>query len=171
MTFSILQRGLVATGAAVAATVLLAGCSIPANTFSGDAQRDDEGAVTDESNIDIFQLKVGDCKMEDDQTSQQLSDTNVVPCDQPHDEEVFYEFELPAGDYPTEDEIVAAGDETCGAEFTKFVGISNEESSLEVFYYWPTEQGWGELDDRLIQCVLYAEDTSQITGSMKGAKV
>ncbi|MFD5225666.1 septum formation family protein [Microbacterium sp. NPDC058342] len=170
MSSSPLRRGFAMTGAAVILAALLSACSVPANLFSGDAQRDEAGSVTEESSIDIFKLKVGDCKLVDDQNSEQLSDTNVVPCDEPHDEEVYFEFDLPEGDYPAEDEIVAAAEEKCAAEFATFVGVAAEESALHYFYYWPTSQGWTELDDRLIQCVLYAEDESKLDASMKGAK-
>lgn len=164
-----LLRGTTLTGAAIILTALLSGCSVPTNLFSGDAQRDDKGNVTDGSSIDIFKLKVGDCKFEDDQSSTELSDTNVVPCDEAHDEEVYAEFTLPDGDFPSEDALDAAADPKCGEEFTKFVGLAVDASKLDYFYYSPTKQGWDELDDRLIQCVLYADDESQLTGSMKGS--
>ena len=163
-----LLRGTTLTGAAIILTALLSGCSVPTNLFSGDAQRDDKGNVTDGSSIDIFKLKVGDCKTSDDPNSTEVSDTNVVPCDEAHDEEVYAEFTLPDGELPVGDAMDAAADPKCGEEFTKFVGVDYETSKLDYAYFTPTAAGWKD-GDRLIQCVLYADDESQLTGSMKGS--
>ena len=164
-------RPLALTGSALGLAALLSGCSIPANFFSGDAERDEKGAVTADSNIDIFELKVGDCKLADDQSSTELSDTNVVPCADAHDEEIFYEFELPEGDFPAADVVEQTVWETCDPQFEAFVGISEADSVLTYAYFSPTPDGWEQLDDRKIQCVLYSEDGTQLEGSAKGTKI
>jgi len=163
---------LAALGASsLALALVLTGCSIPTNFFSGDAERDDQGAVASESKIDIFALKVGDCKLADDASSQQLSDTNVVPCSDPHDEEIFFEFDLPEGDYPEASVIEETTWKTCDPQFEAFVGLSDEDSSLTYAYLSPTADGWEQLDDRTVQCVLFAEDGSKLEGTAKGSKL
>lgn len=155
----------------LAAAVLLSGCSIPANVFSGDAERNEKGAVTADSKIDIFELKVGDCKLADDASSTELSDTNVVPCDDPHDEEIFYEFDLPEGEFPAADVVEKTVWETCDPQFEAFVGLSEADSTLTYAYFSPTKDGWEQLDDRTIQCVLFSEEGTPLEGSAKGTKI
>lgn len=166
-----IRRAATAAGSTIAAVILLSGCGIAGNVFSADAQRDESGSVTEDSNIDIFDLKVGDCKLADDANSEELSATKVVPCADSHDEEIFHEFELPEGEYPGEEAIYTAALEGCEPEFASFVGISEEESSLTYAYFSPTPQGWSEVDDRTIQCVLFTEDGTQLEGSAEGTKI
>ncbi|QMU98331.1 hypothetical protein FVO59_14930 [Microbacterium esteraromaticum] len=171
MTSRSLLRPLALAGSTIAVALVLTGCSIPTNVFSGDAERDEAGQVTSESNIDIFELKVGDCKLADDATSTELSDTNVVRCSDPHDEEIFYEFDLPDGDFPAADAVEQTVWETCDPQFEAFVGISELDSALTYAYFSPTQDGWERLGDRTIQCVLYSEDGTQLEGSAKGTKI
>jgi len=164
-------RPLALTGSALAAALLLSGCSIPANVFSGDAQRNEKGAVTADSNIDIFELKVGDCKLADDVSSAELSETNVVPCEDPHDEEIFYEFDLPEGEFPAAAIVEKTVWEKCDPQFEAFVGLNEADSALTYAYFSPTQDGWEQLDDRTIQCVLFSEDGTPLEGSAKGTKI
>ena len=106
------RRALALAGSAVALSVALTGCSALNGILgggSGDADRDEEsGQVTESANIDIFSLKLGDCKMASD--TGLIEDADVVPCDQPHDEEVYYEITMDDGEY-SEENIDAASQE------------------------------------------------------------
>lgn len=164
------RRALAFTGSAIALTVALSGCSALGNLVGGgnDAPRDDEtGEVTEESNIDIFSLKVGDC-MPTSEDSGEMSEADVVPCDQPHADEIFYEFELADGEFPGEDEIQAEVEAECIPAFDEFVGLSYDESSLDFWWISPTEQSWDQANDRLVQCAIY-DPAGDVTGSLKGA--
>lgn len=164
-------RPIVLAGSTIALAVILAGCGIPLNLSGADAQRDEAGQVGSDSKVDIFELRVGDCKLADDASSTELSDTNVVPCGDPHDEEIFYEFDLPDGEFPAQDAIEQTAWETCDPQFESFVSISEADSSLSYAYLSPTADGWEHLDDRTIQCVLYSEDGTQLEGSAKGTGI
>ncbi|MFK0400924.1 hypothetical protein ACIQTT_01200 [Microbacterium sp. NPDC090225] len=163
------RRALALTGAAVAVSVALTGCSTINNILGGgsaDADRDEEtGQVTEGSNIDIFNLKLGDCKMES--PSGLIQDADVVPCDEPHDEEVYYEITMADGEF-SEADVDAASQECIGDAYTSFVGIAYEESALEVYPITPTQETWDQLDDRIVQCVII-DPAGQTTGSLKGA--
>lgn len=156
-------------GSAVVLAAGLSGCSVISNILGGsqDAPRDDQsGAVTQSSNIDIFSLKVGDCKMADGSNSQ-VSDTDVVPCTDPHDEEVFYEFKMPDGTFDST-AVDTAAEQCYGQPFTDFVGVASDASTLEVYYLAPTQQTWDKLNDRLVQCII-TDPAGKTTGSLKGA--
>lgn len=164
------RRALALAGSAVALSIALTGCSALNGILgggSGDADRDEEtGQVTESANIDIFSLKLGDCKMSSSQGL--VSDADVVPCDQPHDEEVYFEYTMPDGEY-SEEAINAASEEQCtGDGFTNFVGIGFNESELNVYPLTPTETTWNDYNDRVIQCII-SDPAGQISVSLKGA--
>lgn len=164
-------RPIAVAGSTIALAIVLAGCGIPLSLSGAGAQRDEGGQTTSEAKVDIFELKVGDCKLADGASSTELSETNVVPCGEPHDEEIFYEFDLPDGEFPAQDAIEQTAWETCDPQFESFVGISEADSSLSYAYLSPTADGWEQLDDRTVQCVLYSEDGSPLRGSAKDTRV
>lgn len=159
---------LLAAGAATALLSLsLTGCiSLPGS----GPDRDEEGNVTEQQEVDAFSLEVGDCFFTPEADGEGVSGFEVVPCTETHDEEIYHEFLLPEGEYPGRESINAAGEAECGPTFLAFVGVEDAEAS-ELYYDWysPTEDGWNEIDDRLVQCTLFTKDASQIEGSMKDA--
>ncbi len=163
------RRALALAGSAVALSVALTGCSALNGILgggAGDADRDEEtGQVTESANIDIFALKVGDCMME--APSGLLEDIDVVPCAEPHDQEVFYEITMDDGDF-SEEAVDAASQECIGDAYASFVGVAYEASTLEVYPITPTQQTWDELNDRVVQCVI-SDPAGQIEGSLEGA--
>ncbi len=163
------RRALALAGSAVALSVALTGCSALNGILgggSGDADRDEEtGQVTESSTVDIFSLKLGDCKMAS--ATGLIEDADVVPCDEPHDEEVYYEITMDDGEFSEED-IDAASQECIGDAYTSFVGIDFQSSTLEVYPITPTQQTWDELNDRIVQCVI-SDPAGPTTGSLKGA--
>ncbi len=163
------RRALALAGSAVALSIALSGCSALNGILgggSGDANRDEEsGQVTESANIDIFALKVGDCKMES--PSGLIQDADVVPCAEPHDEEVYHEITMDDGEY-SEDAINTASEECIGDAYTQFVGVSYDQSTLEVYPITPTKDTWEQLDDRLVQCVI-VDPAGQVEGSLQGA--
>lgn len=170
------KRALALAGSAVALSLALSGCSALNGILGGnDAQRDDEGNVTEGSNVDVFSLKVGDCMPATD-ASGEITDVDVVPCSEPHTDEVFYEFELADGDLPSDDEIQAEVEAECVPAFTEFVGTDYYESTLDFWWMTPTEETWTQANDRLVQCIIYQPDEAgtdsvEIEGSLEGAGV
>lgn len=162
------RRALALAGSAAALSLALTGCSALNDILgggSGDADRDEEtGQVQESSNIDIFALKVGDCKMES--AAGLLSDADVVPCTDPHDEEVYYEIKMDDGDY-SEEAIDTASQECAAEPFTTFVGVAYDSSTLEVYPITPTKDTWEQLNDRIIQCVI-SDPAGPTTGSLAG---
>lgn len=155
--------------AALALAVALTGCAA-INVFgnsSGDPERDSETQeITSAGQADVFSIKVGDClhAVQNDT----VEAVPVVPCGDPHDEEVFAEFSLPDAEWPGRDAIDAAATEQCGPAFREFVGLPWEESALNWYPLTPTEQGWAEVGDRLVQCVIY-DPAGKVSGSLQAA--
>lgn len=163
------RRALMIAGTAVAASIALSGCSALNGILgggSGDADRDEEtGQVTESANIDVFALKVGDCKMAS--ASGLIEAVDVIPCSEPHDEEVYYEFTMEDGEF-SEEAIDAATEQCVGDAFTSFVGVAWDASALDVYPITPTQDTWDQLNDRVIQCVI-SDPAGPTTGSLAGA--
>ncbi|MCT1477405.1 septum formation family protein, partial [Microbacterium sp. p3-SID336] len=163
------RRALVLAGSAVAVSLTLTGCGAINSILgggSGDANRDEEtGQVTESANIDVFSVKLGDCMLETG--SGMLTDANVVPCDEPHDNEVFYEIKMDDGDF-SEDAISAASEGCIGDAFTSFVGVAYQDSALDVTTLTPSQDSWEQANDRVIQCLI-VDPAGQVEGSLKGA--
>ena len=51
------------------------------------------------------------------------------------------------------------------------VGRSYDESVLDVFPIYPTNDSWSQLNDREVICATYHIDLKKITGSMKGSGI
>jgi hypothetical protein len=138
-----------------------------------EAERDDEGAVAEEGDVGVFSLREGDCfddpdELEGDEAPR-VESVAAVPCDQPHDNEVYHLGELPDGDFPGQQEIVQMAFDECLDPFEDFVGVPYEESELEIFPLTPSQDTWEDEDDREVVCAAYLPD-EQLTGSVRGSQ-
>jgi hypothetical protein len=141
----------------------------------GDTGTDSPG--TDLNDVDgqmisVYDLSVGDCF--DDTAEDLINEVEVVPCEGPHDNEVFAIFDHPAGAdeaFPGE-ELETYTDEECTSAFEEFVGTPYDQSALYYFPIRPTEETWDQ-GDREIVCALYGVDDNtdpiKIEGSMQGS--
>jgi len=163
------RRALMLAGSAVALSVALTGCGALNSILgsgSGDANRDEEsGQVTESANVDVFSVKLGDCML--DTGSGTLTDANILPCTDPHDQEVYYEITMPDGDFADTD-IDTASQECIGDAYTTFVGVGYQDSALDVTTLVPTKESWEQNNDRVIQCIIF-DPAGQTTGSLAGA--
>lgn len=168
-------RGSAIAAVALAFTLGMTGCSALQGLLGGDtATRDEEtDEVIEGGNADVFTgVNVGDC-FNDEGTGSEISELPVVPCNELHDNEVFFKFDMEDGEWPGDDAVGTAGEETCGPEFEKFAGIAEAESTLSWFAIQPTEETWTSMEDREIICSIYEYDeagnTVQVEGTLQGA--
>ena len=164
-----LTRAIVAL-AAVAVVIPLSGCSILRDLAGGQAPQPERDETTqeivEEGDADVFALMVGDCMNE---VSEELvSEVPVVPCDQPHDEEVFFDLTLEGAEYPGDDLIQTQADDACLAQFEPFVGMAYDTSTLGFYAYRPSQESWEQMDDRVVSCVIY-DPAGQVTGTLAGS--
>lgn len=118
--------------------------------------------------VDVFDVGVGDC-FDDDALgeSAEVSNVALVPCDSPHDNEVFAVFDMPDGPWPGQEAVDVAIDDGCLPRFETFVGIDYESSRYVSTSLFPTEGSW-EGGDREIVCFLYDIDFAKLMGSAAG---
>jgi hypothetical protein len=121
--------------------------------------------LTDES---VFSMEVGLCFDDEEELPDEVSSVPDVDCGEPHDNEVFALLQYPGDTFPGVDVMLDEANELCIGDFEAYVGLSYDESELDVYPFVPTEASWDN-DDREIVCALYALDLSKLTGSMRGA--
>jgi hypothetical protein len=124
------------------------------------------GQVAEETPVDWLKIKPGDCVKE---VSDDYHET-LVPCAEPHAEEVYAQFELSGGaEYPGDDEIEELANAGCTERFDEFVGQAYADSPLDFYYYSPIEQSWLG-GDRLVQCRIF-DPQGDVTGSLRGTGI
>ncbi len=121
--------------------------------------------------INVFDLEVGDCF--DVPSDGNITDVEGIPCDEPHDNEVFATFDIAGGPdapFPGEDAVRQEAESQCaGALFTDYVGVSYNESVFNATSINPTQETWEQVDDREVICVAQSPDDSPLTSSVQGA--
>lgn len=161
---------LVVAVAATAVVASLTGCGAVQNLLGGSAAEPERDATTqeivEEGDADVFAIRVGDCMNE--ASGEVVSEVPVVPCDQPHDEEVFFDFELSGEEYPGDEAVQTQASDGCLAQFEPFVGLAYESSTLDFYPYTPTKESWDQLGDRIVSCVIW-DPAGQVTGTLAGA--
>lgn len=116
----------------------------------------------------VFTLELGQC-FDDEVIEGEVREVPIVPCDQPHDNEVYAIFDLEgSGAYPGDDVVQQQAGEGCLAEFEPFVGLDYQSSVLDASFLSPTAQGWVELGDREVVCYIFRLDLQKVTGSLRG---
>ena len=158
----------------IGSTVLIAGVYAAAIVIGSildelDAlTADDDAPVVVETTVPVVGedgLVVGQC-IDDDELDKYLAgdDFSLVPCDDPHDAEIYFVHDFPSGPYPGDETVVADLKSVCRAAFEEYVGRDFESSALNFWSLWPTE-GWWESGNRVGECALFGPDSSKLTGS------
>ena len=88
----------------------------------------------------------------------------VVPCQNPHDEEVFAVFELSTSRAPSAADAAETGLDECLARFTPFHGSFEVSDGLDVIVYTPDEQAWRS-GDRTATSAVARIDGAPLVGS------
>jgi hypothetical protein len=126
-------------------------------------------ALTACTSGNVFSLEVGTC-FDDPDNFNEVSDVPEVECSEPHDNEVYYLFDLPDGSFPGSAAVDTAADEGCFAAFQPYVGIDYVNSILWYSYLTPTSGSWDQ-GDREVVCFLWHGELQKLEGSMQGSGV
>ncbi|HEX6367213.1 MAG TPA: septum formation family protein [Agromyces sp.] len=159
---------LLVASAALAAVLPLTGCGALGSLLSPPQPQRDEVTqeIVEQGQADVFALRVGDCLTM--VQGEQVDAVPVVPCSEPHSDEVYHDFQLDDGEFPGDEAIATAAQDGCLAEFNAFVGVAYESSTLDIGWYVPTADSWKQLDDRVVSCTIY-DPARDVTGSLAGA--
>ncbi|PRA79949.1 septum formation family protein [Microbacterium sp. MYb66] len=159
------RYALLLAGCAVALSAALAGCSAVETAPGSGSTRASESANATPTSEDPLAPETGDCRNEG--SSGLPSDAEVVPCTEPHDEEVFHTITLTGSTF-SQEMVDSAITECVGDPFTAFVGVSKAESSLDVYPFTPTSETWDQAGGRVVSCVLF-DPAGPVEGSLEGS--
>lgn len=114
------------------------------------------------SGTTAFTLRAGDCL--DVPTDANVGDITTLPCDGPHDAEVFVAQSLavpsPSGylPYPGEQAIATWVGDNCGpAAVSAYTGTaSSSRPDIVVGYFFPTADAWAH-GERQVTCYLHSK--------------
>ena len=127
--------------------------------------------VLRDDGIDYSELKVGDCF--DSSESSEVRSIDVKPCSEPHNSEIFFLVQHPAGPaepYPGRDTLVQFAADAClGQPLTDYLGVPLEQSSLKDFEIVPQQTAWNE-GRRVLVCGLDTGGGEDLTGSVRGTR-
>lgn len=137
--------------------VLLAGCGDP-------DIRDEQGTVVEPGSASVFELQPGDCLDPGAEISGEIAEVPVVPCEDPHTQEVYAAVTHPQDNYPGAEELATFADGACLDELETELGYTLDDG-LFFSYVLPTFDGWNTGDDREVLCVLVFPDRDGMTGS------
>ena len=115
-------------------------------------------------------LAVGDCfddTFDADGDYVYTGEPLIVPCVEPHDNEVIGIHFLADGVYPGSELLEEEGDELCAGHINDVVGVDWSVGPLAYFWIWPEEDEW-QAGGREIVCALYLPD-HKVRGSMRGS--
>ena len=149
------------------AVLVLAG-GLAACASTPEAAQDPATSAPSSGVRGAFSIQLGDCLKEPGAGGAEAEEVAPVPCDQPHEAEVYARFDLPDGPFPGGPAVTAAAEERCSAEFAAYVGKPVTESALEFYTFQPTESTWNAQSDREVLCVV-SDPAGPSSNRLKGA--
>jgi DNA-binding SARP family transcriptional activator len=118
----------------------------------------------------LSELHIADCFVISASSGSLLpANVLVVPCEQPHDAEVYHLFMLVPGPYPGDEEVDELAIDQCTTAFETYVGIPPDRSEVGFRYVRPERTQW-ELGNRGGGCALVDPDGGRLTGSRLGER-
>jgi hypothetical protein len=151
--------GLIASGS----WLLIFAAGIAAAVLFYQREEETAAAVTPRDRVNIAYLAPGDCVNELHVVAEEVYDMPVVPCDKPHDGEVYAVFELPEGPYPGDEAVQEEISVRCDDDLRSFAGARSEKLDF-TFFYPATEQLWNE--SRLVSCMAF-DPAGTTTGTLR----
>jgi len=128
--------------------------------------------------VNRFDLDPGDCfntypaALTDEEAQ---PTTRVVECERPHESEVYYQRNYPAGPdefYPGAAAMQRWSQERCYREFHEFTGSEYEWSDLDIGVIHPTLTTWtGPGLHREVTCYVFAFTGGGLQGSMNNSGI
>ncbi|MFB6837138.1 septum formation family protein [Streptomyces sp. NPDC056361] len=161
--------GLAVAAVAVSACVVVA--AVPLAAFgefrvwtASSPDRDADGRVGEQSTATVFDLREGDCFTPGaglpDGAGDRLPDPTVeiVPCDRPHQGEVFGTTRLDGPTaFPGMDAVAARARTGCVPPLLDYIPDPDGGPGTKTFFYHPDEQGW-RAGRRAVVCWLSRPD-------------
>jgi len=149
--------GLILSG--VWLVIVIAAIAISAGTSS---QRSASGPATQPGVTSVYSLRTGDC-LQNPGARLGITSIKLVPCDQPHNAQVFAVFPVPGSGYPGAVALQHRAAAGCHARIAGSINRSLITNSMTLQYLYPESQSWA-IGHRSITCLVV--DSSNMTTSV-----
>ena len=126
--------------------------------------RDDAGRVVAAGPWSVFDLRPGDCVGDVSDLKGDTDELPLVPCDEPHTQEVFAVVRHPEDAYPGAGAVATFADRACLTALDVELDLSIDDG-VAFSYLLPTFEGWNKSGDRSVVCVLVFPADPGMTGS------
>jgi hypothetical protein len=129
------------------------------------AGRDANGDINKQGNLDAFSIKVNDCYEKPTDASAGFSSVKAIPCDQPHNAQVFFQFTFPNATSvaPTDEELKSTADPQCTTAAGTKVDQNKAPQNAMMNYLVPDNTAWGKGHHDIL-CVI--ENDTDFTGTV-----
>lgn len=141
----------------IALAVLLSACS-------GADVRGEDGRVVAAGPWSVFDLRPGDCIGAADGLDGAAEEVPLVPCAEPHTQEVFAVIRHPEDIYPGAAAVAMFADRACLTALESESDLMSDDG-IAFSYLLPTREGWDVNGDRSVVCVLVFDGELGMTGS------
>lgn len=112
----------------------------------------------------MFDLRPGDCLGDTASLTGDVDEVTLVPCDEPHTQEVFAVVRHPDDAYPGAGGVATFADRACLTALDADLDLSLDDG-IAFSYLLPTFEGWNKNGDRSVVCVLVFAEEAAMTGS------
>ena len=120
----------------------------------------------------VTSLAVGNCFNDPGGVADTIDSVTNRPCTEAHDSEVFavVSFTQPNGaSYPEAYDLVSQAERLCVPHALTYIGNDlSLAATLELYYLFPTREGWQDNDRRLV-CYFHNADGPTLTHSLRSA--
>ena len=133
--------------------------------FEDETTRDSGGAIVESGGVGAFALRIGDCiHWPGDDDTVEVTSVEGVPCEQPHDGEVYGRFDLDAAGFSPA-RVESEGADGCLDLWEPAIGtVWEEDPDLDISTMVPTAESW-DAGDREVLCIVVPVDGRPRTGS------
>lgn len=135
---------------------------------SEEPERGQSGEITEEGELGIDAVQVGDCVQDDTAFGGEAASIVAVPCTDPHNAQVYHELTLTGIDEFDPEAVSDAAGDGCLEAFEGFVGMPYDRSELLFYWFSPTADSW-DAGDRHVICYVWAGEGETLTESLEGA--
>jgi hypothetical protein len=135
--------------------------------FEDKTTRNDAGEITEAGGVGAFVIKVGDCV--NMPTEDIVTSLEGLPCADPHDAQVFDEFQMVGETYPVADALETEARDGCLWRWSAAIGANFDDMpDYDLTYFTPSPESW-DTGDREVSCIIVRTDGAKMTASMLGA--
>ncbi len=159
-------KGLVFTGWALCAVWIIGGISLGLMQIGLQPQRTPSGTITASGKVAPMNLRDGDCVRlpSNGAAGTVILSLDVVPCDRPHNAQVYATITLSGDAYPGEEATTDLALNACEPKAYDYLG-DNEVKDLRLLTFVPPEAEW-KGGERRAHCLLF-DETGDFTGEAR----